>query len=83
MSSYDVKTHPAFAGYDLAEQDGVNNAVRRFVRRLFVWSAERRAYLNAVAELESLSDRDLADIGISRCDIPDVVRNGARSKLAA
>ncbi len=30
MSSYDVKTYPAFAGYDLAEQDGVNNAVRRF-----------------------------------------------------
>ena len=82
MSSYDVKTHPAFAGYELEGENGVNNAVRRFFRRISVWSAERRAYLNAITELESLSDRDLADIGIARCDIPDVVRNG-RSKLMA
>jgi uncharacterized protein YjiS (DUF1127 family) len=83
MSSYNVKTHPAFAGYELGEDSRVSTAARRLINRVVAWSAKRREYLNAIAELESLSDRDLADIGIARCDIPDVVRNGSRSKLTA
>ena len=31
-------------------------------------------------ELSRLSDRELADIGISRCDIPRVARNGAHQR---
>lgn len=42
-------------------------AIRRFNKR------------NAVRkELEALSDRDLNDIGISRCDIPHIVRSQFR-----
>jgi uncharacterized protein YjiS (DUF1127 family) len=36
------------------------------------WNAWRR-FREAVRELEQLSDRDLADIGIRRCDIYYVV----------
>lgn len=35
--------------------------------------AEQRA---AVAELETYSDAELADLGIGRCDIANAVRNG-------
>lgn len=37
-----------------------------------------RQYRNAVAELNSLSNRDLADLGISRADIDTIVRRSAR-----
>lgn len=35
-----------------------------------------RAYRNSVAELSSLSNRSLADLGISRADIRVVARRG-------
>lgn len=37
---------------------------------------EWRQYRNTVAELNRMSDRDLTDLGITRGDIPFVVRNG-------
>lgn len=39
--------------------------------------AGRARYRRIVAELRQLSDRDLADIGIRRCDIPRVAREAA------
>ena len=82
MPAYEVKDHPAFAGYDLPEANGVLNGVRRFARNVAVWSAERRAYNDAVHELSALSDRDLADIGIARADIHSVARDAAKAKRA-
>lgn len=35
---------------------------------------ERRRYAQAERELRAYSDRDLADLGLSRADIPDAVR---------
>ena len=77
MSSYNVKTHPAFSGYNLPDADRFDNGIRRFFKGLAMWSATNRAYQNTVAELSVLSDRDLEDIGIARCDIPQIARDAA------
>ncbi len=35
-------------------------------------------YSRTVSELGSLTDRDLADLGIARCDIPRLAREAAK-----
>jgi uncharacterized protein YjiS (DUF1127 family) len=82
MTAYNAKPHQGFAGYDLPETNGVLNGVRRMSKSFAVWSAERRAYNEAVRELSALSDRDLADIGIARVDIQAVAREAAKAKTA-
>jgi uncharacterized protein YjiS (DUF1127 family) len=42
--------------------------------------AQRRTYLRTVAELNSLSDRELADLGISRLGIAEIAREAAYGK---
>lgn len=41
---------------------------------------QRRLYAQAVRELSSLSDRELADLGISRLSIADIAREAAYGK---
>ncbi|MBC7946177.1 MAG: DUF1127 domain-containing protein [Burkholderiales bacterium] len=82
MATYNVKAHPGFAGYDLAEERVAPNGIRRLFQKLTVWSQERRAYRQAVFELSELSDRDLADIGIARCDIEAIALQTAKAKTA-
>lgn len=82
MATYNVKAHPAFAGYDLAEEHGGTTRIRRLFRNFAVWMEERRAYRQAVFELNELSDRDLADIGIARCDIESIALQTAKAKVA-
>lgn len=43
------------------------------------WS-EYRAYIDTLTELEAMSDRDLADIGISRHSIRDIAREAVYGK---
>lgn len=43
-------------------------------------AARRRVYRQTVAELQGLSDLDLADLGIYRCDIHHVALDAANSK---
>ena len=43
-------------------------------RRYHRW----KVYNRTVAELESLTNRDLADLGIARCDIPKIARDSLR-----
>jgi len=43
--------------------------------RYAVW----KRYSRTLSELESLSNRDLADLGISRSDIPRIAREASRS----
>ncbi|MGF1622391.1 MAG: DUF1127 domain-containing protein [Rhodomicrobiaceae bacterium] len=81
MSVYDAKAHPALSGYDLPESGRVTNRVRRLFGGLRLWAQERRAYWRAFDELQSLGDRELADIGISRADIPFIARDGARARV--
>jgi uncharacterized protein YjiS (DUF1127 family) len=45
-------------------------------QRLFAHLAERRRVARTVAQLQGLSDRMLADIGLQRCDIVRVARYG-------
>jgi len=40
------------------------------------WLKRQSRARQAIRELNALSDRDLADIGISRCDIDQVVWEG-------
>jgi uncharacterized protein YjiS (DUF1127 family) len=42
--------------------------------------AQRRTYLRTVAELNGLTDRELADLGISRLGIADIAREAAYGK---
>ncbi len=39
-----------------------------------------RIYRKTFKELSSLTDRELADIGISRCDIPNISREVIHEK---
>lgn len=41
---------------------------------------QRRVYTRTVAELNSLTDRELADLGISRLSITDIAREAAYGK---
>ena len=41
---------------------------------------QRKIYAQTVAELESLTDRELADLGISRLAISDLAREAAYGK---
>lgn len=42
--------------------------------------AQRRTYLRTVAELNGLTDRELADLGISRLGITEIAREAAYGK---
>jgi uncharacterized protein YjiS (DUF1127 family) len=41
---------------------------------------QRRVYARTVAELNALSDRELADLGMSRLSIPEIAREAAYGK---
>lgn len=45
--------------------------------KLSTFVARRAAYRTAFNELERLSNRELADIGITRSDIPAIARQAA------
>jgi uncharacterized protein YjiS (DUF1127 family) len=49
--------------------------------RLVAWWDERRRIARTIAELEQLSDAELADIGISRADIARVARRSVHREL--
>jgi uncharacterized protein YjiS (DUF1127 family) len=42
--------------------------------------SQRRVYTRTVAELNALTDRELADLGISRLAIPEIARGAAYGK---
>ncbi len=62
-------TRPVFK-----RQAGYANAPRH--KSVLGAFAEWRRRRHAATELNSLSDRELADIGVSRQEIPDVLRRG-------
>lgn len=45
-----------------------------FVGRLLSWFERERQYRSTYNELSALTDRDLADIGVSRSDIVSIAR---------
>lgn len=52
-------------------------AVDGLYARYAAWARRRAAYLQTWRELDGLNDRELADIGFSRSDIPQIARDAA------
>jgi uncharacterized protein YjiS (DUF1127 family) len=50
-------------------------------QRIFAYLAERRRIARTVAQLQGLSDRMLADIGLQRCDITRLARYGRDTEV--
>ena len=53
---------------------GLGAARRQLVRRWHRHAAERRRIAQHTRELESYTDRELAELGLDRSDIPAVAR---------
>lgn len=51
-----------------------------FIKRITGFLQQRSQYRHAVCQLSSMTDRELSDIGISRADIHDVVRQDMQRK---
>jgi uncharacterized protein YjiS (DUF1127 family) len=50
------------------------------VMRLSGWMREQRRYRQTMNELSALTDRELADIGLTRADIETVAERCARGR---
>jgi uncharacterized protein YjiS (DUF1127 family) len=57
---------------------GLGQRVSDFVQRLRQAAKARAVYTQTYEELSALTDRDLADLGISRLSIGDVAREASR-----
>jgi uncharacterized protein YjiS (DUF1127 family) len=55
------------------EKESQMASIKIISQKLANW----RRYRHAVRELSSLTDRELADIGISRCDIQSIAHEAA------
>jgi uncharacterized protein YjiS (DUF1127 family) len=51
-----------------------------FLANLKASFARRAVYMQTVRELDALTDRELADLGISRLDVPTLAREAAYGK---
>jgi uncharacterized protein YjiS (DUF1127 family) len=51
-----------------------------FIKKLSGFLHKRSQYKRAVSQLSSMNDRELADIGINRADIHDIVRQDIARK---
>ncbi|MBX2805119.1 MAG: DUF1127 domain-containing protein [Hyphomicrobiales bacterium] len=79
MATYELNNHGVFSEHD-AKSGTVLERIRKAYAKLFVTSEERRAYNETLSELQSMSDRDLNDIGITRGDIYRIAREAAEMK---
>ena len=62
-----------------ADRFGLKARYIPLLDRLSERAARRAAYRRTVAELQALSDRDLADFGYHRSEIPRIARDAAAS----
>ena len=53
--------------------------VQTVATRLNVWLEKRRAATAALAALAAMSDRELRDIGLTRCDVQRIANASLRS----
>jgi uncharacterized protein YjiS (DUF1127 family) len=74
-----AKNINALAGHDYPEAGQTSEALHGLVARLEARIAYWLRYRATVAELNDLTDRQLADIGIMRGDIAAVARTAARA----
>jgi uncharacterized protein YjiS (DUF1127 family) len=80
MSASQVKAHPLHARYADRDASNLQDRIALLSAKFGNWVRARRSYYRSVAELSAMSDRDLADIGISRSDIQAVARQAAAAK---
>lgn len=59
------------------KETGILASLRQFGERMRVKAQQNQAFRQVYDELSMLSDRDLADIGLSRSDIADVAKQAA------
>jgi uncharacterized protein YjiS (DUF1127 family) len=52
--------------------------MNKLLKRIAVAIRKHNRYNRTVRELSYLSDRDLADLGINRCDIPSIANRVTR-----
>lgn len=69
-----VLTETIFAGTSLTERFSA------FRAQLADNAAKRKIYRTTLSELESLSSRDLADLGLSRCMLKGIAYEAAYGK---
>ena len=62
---------------DITARPGVGSPLDTLRARVRHWRARRAAYLRTHAELSACSDRDLADFGLHRAEIPAIARRAA------
>ncbi len=62
---------------DITARPGVGSHLDTLRATLRHWRARRAVYLQTHAELSACSDRDLADFGLHRADIPALARRAA------
>ena len=55
--------------------------VNQYLDQSLIWLKRSFAYNKAASELNSLSDRELADLGIYRSDVHNVVLNTLRQRI--
>jgi uncharacterized protein YjiS (DUF1127 family) len=60
-----------------ARFDDIAEIFRTALANLGAWRGRRAVYNRTVAELDALTDRDLADLGIPRTDIRRIARDAA------
>ncbi len=58
---------------------GLKACYLRVLDSLAEHAAQRKVYRKTVADLQALSDRDLADFGFHRTEIPQIARKAAGS----
>lgn len=79
--AYALKDRVVFSGHDLKTPNAVKH-IGAFFSDLLGLSEEKRVFNQTVKELQRLNDRELADIGITRCDIYAIARQAAELKHA-
>jgi uncharacterized protein YjiS (DUF1127 family) len=52
-----------------------------YIDRSMIWVKRNLAYNKAASELHNLSDRELADLGIYRSDVHNVVLNTLKQRI--
>ncbi len=62
----------------LSTFDGLASARNGMLQRFRDWSGRRREIARVTFELNTYSDRHLADLGLTRADIPEVARGRFR-----
>lgn len=74
MATIGVRAGGAYAGSEAKGASNIAKQARLLFSAFSNWRQKRKRYYSTMAELGALSDRELADIGMMRCDIPAIAR---------